>query len=870
VGDAKPNVTWRERLTLTSGTKRTLWRCGSVLLLSIVGATVFEVALAFGWRYAKLLPEPTRWFRAWFVYVAVYYGLLAVAFIAVEPIRFRTRHIRHLHRYPPLWMSIVLGVAIAGLVESLSPPARSTLLPQWRQLDIIAPLIVAAIVAVAFRQLPWRWTTPDDKRAPIVAAPLTWDVLEEWVRREEPLTHGPDLLGHEPIVDRIARALIQNVNHSIALIGPIGSGKSSILNAVKRKIDKTVAPFTIVAEFNCWAMPRPEDAPRVALQRAIDALDGVIDAQAVRRLPATYQRVLAAEPTGKLSKLLGLDDVPDAAEHLRALSPLLTAIDARLLLVIEDAERAGNTFETRPLERLLWTLRNVDRISFILSFDAQQAHFDYSKLCDTIERVPQVTADRVEDILAPAYAYWIAIPEGSIDPMSEPRKDLLGLDNVTDPTLRYMRRTRGDTVSDAVTGLLTSPRDLKHFMRDVDRAWNNLRGEVELNDLIVLTALRHGAPAVFDFVVENADAARSEKKPDDMFAGDAVKTVKKRWEALRDSLSAPGHLQTLVDVLNLPQLRSHGFSTQSSPQGIYNDHPTDYLARILGGQLLPGEIRDQDVLRDIDAWKSSRSGRMIGNLKAATSDEDQYKKVWEHYAARRLSDDELIDVAHTMISDLLARDGADATINHPAMLAVWRRSIRRFNRDSRTEWLADQIRSALPISLGFATDLFNYFGSTKHGIVGYEHRAQLRAAVVDCARATFTDASSLLATLGTVNDYPLTRLIFPPPTDEPPDTVGLDEWAWLVPIIIDAARVNPDRVLSDVAVLVGDTIHGFRTGQFQQRYKLKRDWLTKIFGDRSDDVIALLANYQGSHEWAREAKQEAQTWLSERSAPSKP
>jgi hypothetical protein len=849
--------------------KLTLWRWGSVMSLGIVGALVFELALAIGWHYARPLAEPTQWFHSWFVDVGIAGALLVVAFIAAEPIRFRSRHFRYMHRYPPLWFSIVLAVEVAGLIEIRYPSAQPSLLPLWRQLDIVLPLILAAIIGASLRQRPWRWKKGDDT-TPQIAASVSWDVLREWFRREEPLTHGPDLLGHKPIAERICRALAEHTNPSIALIGPMGSGKSSILNTVKRNIERQTAPFTIVAEFNCWAMPKPEDAPRVALERAIGALDSVIDAQAVRRLPATYERLLAAEPTGKIGKLLGLDDVPDAADHLRMLSPLLDAIDARLLLIIEDAERAGDTFETRPLERLLWTLRNIDRVSFILSFDGRRVQFDYPKLCDTIERVPQVTVDRVEEILAQAYAQWLTISKGSIDAMSEPRKDRLGLEDVTNPMNRYMRRTRGDTVSDAISRLLTSPRNLKHFVRDVDRAWNNLRGEVELNDLIVLTALRHGAPAVFDFIVENADAARSERKEDDGFAGAAVKTVKKRWEALRESQPTPTHIQTLVDILDLPQLTSHAFTTQSSPQGIHNDEPVDYLGRILAGQLLPGELKDQDVLRDMEEWKTSRSGPMIGKLVSATSDDEQYVKVWEHYAARRLSEDELIDVAQTLIRDLLARDRADSTIQHPAMIAVWRRCNRRVERNTKTEWLADQIRSVLPASLGFGTELFQYFGSTRHGIVDADARAKLRAAVVDRAKASLTDPASLLASLGTVHEYPLTRLIYPPPTDEPADTVELEHWAWLVPIIIDAAKINPDRIIPDIAVLVGDTVHGFRTGQFEQRYKLKREWLTKIFGDRSDDVIALLADYQGSHEWAREAKQEALTWLSERSATSKP
>jgi hypothetical protein len=40
-----------------------------------------------------------------------------------------------------------------------------------------------------------------------------------------------------------------------------------------------------------------------------------------------------------------------------------------LILFIEDADRAGSGFDSRHLERLLFSLRSVQRISFVLSFD---------------------------------------------------------------------------------------------------------------------------------------------------------------------------------------------------------------------------------------------------------------------------------------------------------------------------------------------------------------------------------------------------------------------------------------------------------------------------------------------------------------------
>ncbi len=202
-------------------------------------------------------------------------------------------------------------------------------------------------------------------------------------------------------------------------------------------------------------------------------------------------------------------------------------------------------------------------------------------------------------------------------------------------------------------------------------------------------------------------------------------------------------------------------------------------------------------------------------------------------------------------------------MTHPAMLAAWRRANRRHERDTKTDWLIGKIESVLPISLGFATDLFQYRASVPHGIVGQAERARVRAALVARAQASFGSADQLLRALGPAHDYPLTRLIYPPPTDEPPDTFALESLGWLVDLIFETARQDSERILPDVAIFVGDTTHGFRSGQFEERYKLKRDWVTRIFGTRTEEILRLLAGYAGKHQYALEARREAQTWLKE-------
>jgi hypothetical protein len=841
----------------------------SVMLLAAIGAIVFEVSLPLGWYYATKLPAATHWFHGWFVHVVVWLVVFVMALLVVEPIRFRLTQLRRLHLYPPLWLSIVLAVACAALIETTFPPRRQELVPPWLALDVLLPLGIATLVAVGVRQARWSWANrPEVREEEQADAPITWELLERWFQKEEPLRSGPDLFEHTFIAERIYDATVLPDNQAVALIGAVGSGKSSILNMVKRKLQRAeVGVLTVVAEFSCWALPSPEDAPRLALERTIAALDDLIDTQAIRGLPGSYQRIVSAEPTGRVSRLLGVDDVPDPVERLGQLSSVLQVLGARLLLVIEDAERAGEGANLRALERFLWTLRNVQHVSFILALDAR-AGLDYSKLCDIIERIPLVTANRVEEVLAPAYARWRALSENWIDPIPDgQRKDRLGLENVTNPIARYVRRTGGKTAADAITALLNSPRRLKHFIRDVDRAWKGLQGEVELDDLIVLTALRHSAPDVFDFIVENAEAARSDRSPEqDVFEGEAIRTVRARWEALRNSLMFPIQVQSLVNILNFQQLMSEGSSQiGSSPQGVHIGEPVDYLARILAGRVLPGEIRDQVVLTDMRAWQECQMPTMLSELVSATSNSFQYVRVWEHHSTR-LSTEELVRAADELIAAVLNASRADASMQHPAMLAIWRQCNRRVARDSRTDWLIEKIREVLPTSLSLANGLYNYWASIPHGITSHEHRARVRLALVEQAKETFTSVRALLAALGPMDEYPLTRLIYPPPTDEPPDPVPFRSWRWFANLVIAAAEKEPARIVPDIAALFLERSHELVDGALERRYRLRRERVREIFDDRSDDMLRILATYQGDDEYGVAARDEARRAVSENHA----
>ena len=258
------------------------------------------------------------------------------------------------------------------------------------------------------RASPPNWTTEpcrttvDASGDPQPPSTWSWGQIHDWISaNERPITtDGQDLFGRAPVATRIAEALREG--RSVALLGAFGTGKSSILNLVLAKLRQcsTRTTRTIVARLDVWAVPRPVDAPRVALDQVIDALDHHVDTLGLRGLPITYQRLVAALPVRNISRVLGLQTQGDSLAELQRLAPVLEVLNARLVLIVEDVERTTREFDTRHLQRCLWALRGIRHVSFVLACDPDNGpSIDFSKLCDVIELLRPMEYEHVGSIL---------------------------------------------------------------------------------------------------------------------------------------------------------------------------------------------------------------------------------------------------------------------------------------------------------------------------------------------------------------------------------------------------------------------------------------------------------------------------------------
>ena len=326
--------------------------------------------------------------------------------------------------------------------------------------------------------------------------------------------------------------------------------------------------------------------------------------------------------------------------------------------------------------------------------------------------------------------------------------------------------------------------------------------------------------------------------------------------------------QQLVNLLGIEQLTGRrAVGGREAPQGVHVSEPVDYFRRITGEELSPGELRDQEVLHDIDNWNAGRSLELVKQLVSATEENESYAGVWEHFSDRH-TEQQLADLTSQVAAAILARDGVRAAADHRALIALWRRCNRRFTRDEYAIWLQNLILTGIPVSLEFVNSLF-YYWTGDHGIVTGATSTTIRDAVAEALRATVQSGDALASRLNPEHPYQVGRFITQ--TGRQSDAATFGRWRdYFSAILIDGARRSPDVVMPEIANLAGDAESGMVAAKeqyppaFINRYRIDRERMEALFGGDLNEVLALLAEYAGENPWALRAKDEATTWLQER------
>ncbi|MCU1470460.1 MAG: hypothetical protein JWQ39_1609 [Glaciihabitans sp.] len=381
---------------------------------------------------------------------------------------------------------------------------------------------------------------------------------------------APDLLEREGFANAVAFALetyrVQKSSSVVALVGPWGAGKSSVIGLIRRGLRKQGSddgrPWTIV-DFNPWLF---QDLTSLqigflgALQGALGRSKRTARRKAVRAAVGSIGKRIA--PLGGLGAAVGLN----LSEPLKGIAALIEGqedpkrdqdeLDALLLkdkspvlVVLDDLDRLS------PDELLLVfkLIRLVGRLPYVHYLVA----YDEDTLLDVLSRTGLVGARdlrRASDYLEKMIQLRLDVP---------PLRDAQ-ISSLVDEAINSMAETIRLEVDDRdaarfatayaahIRSRLDTPRSIKRYVAQVEAMYPSLSDEVDPVDFLLLSWLRTAEPLLYTRLpAERVDLAGASDMFE-AFRGGRAKPSERRdhWVGIfKASKVAKRHRDGVAEVL---------------------------------------------------------------------------------------------------------------------------------------------------------------------------------------------------------------------------------------------------------------------------------------------------------------------------------
>lgn len=383
-----------------------------------------------------------------------------------------------------------------------------------------------------------------------------------------------DRLERGGFVDRLVDALVERRTRRSAgvvlgISGPWGSGKSSVLNLLERRVAARY-PNALVLRFDPWLVSGRDDLVAKFLNELVEAL-AARGAEGVewRKAAGSMARYLdALMPLTKVTPPLiePIASVVSKALHVVAtneggIASLRRRVDQRLrevrapvVVLIDELDRLEDD-EVRAIAQLVRAVADFPRISYLLAYDHDrvvQALGTYPGLNrrDRIER-GRAYLEKIVQFAVPLPITFeherVALIRAELAPLIA--SGLLPEDFEQDERFHRLVETLAD-------GILTTPRDVKRVVGLFRVLASMTRNEVDWIDLISYSVLASKAPHVVDEM----------RLDPDRYVDDPVSTIEymRRRELARTSGVDPdsarrhlgGALLKLFDQL-FPAPRGH-------------------------------------------------------------------------------------------------------------------------------------------------------------------------------------------------------------------------------------------------------------------------------------------------------------------------
>lgn len=377
-------------------------------------------------------------------------------------------------------------------------------------------------------------------------------------------TTKDDRYGVTPFSESLAKSFLKiesPIGTTIALHGPWGSGKSSVVNLVREVLTEEDDERLIVSEFKCWWY-RGEEALALAF---LQNLNSVLRAELKDKVKDLVPRMgrgllqagpvigsaIALTPAGPIGGLVGgaFDFAKrffPEGETLEAtfikLSEVLEKEEYRFLIIIDDIDRL-NPEEAIAIFRLVKSVGRLPNVMYLLVFDRSLAE------CIIQEKYPSEGPHFLEKIIQAGFELPSPLPTDLNDAVLASISEICGLPK-DEQVVRFM-----NVFYDVVAPYISSPRHVSRLQNAISVTWPAIANEVNLADFVALETLRLYEPVLFNSIRDNKTSVCGIRKQNDPGQNDIS-----RFDVFLEGLPDEHHELAKTALQRLfPRLESIGY-----------------------------------------------------------------------------------------------------------------------------------------------------------------------------------------------------------------------------------------------------------------------------------------------------------------------
>lgn len=328
-------------------------------------------------------------------------------------------------------------------------------------------------------------------------------------------TADDDRYGMTGFAESIAKSITRMhkpVGTTLALNGPWGSGKSSVVNLIRSALAKAGDDELVVSDFKCWWYRGEEALALAFLQSLHGTLRTSLGDKVKDLIPNITQRLLQAGPTIGAAVTLA-SGAPLTAlftggskfvstffprgdtleKTFRKLAKILADEDRRFLVVIDDIDRLSPD-EAIAIFRLVKSVGQLPNVMYLLVFDRDLAENAVQ------ERFPSEGPHFLEKIVQAGFEVPTPLQTDLNEAALNAIQEICG-DPEDDRVVRIM-----NLFYDIVVPYMTTPRHVARYQNAISVTWPAVAGEVSLADFIALEALRLYEPSLFQAIRSGKEA----------------------------------------------------------------------------------------------------------------------------------------------------------------------------------------------------------------------------------------------------------------------------------------------------------------------------------------------------------------------------